>query len=127
VRYADGSRRRPTPSDRPLNYENNDATIQAKNLKGKLLIMMGELDENVLPASTLAVIDSLIKLDKDFDMLFVPDRPHNFASAHVMRRGWDYLVRHLHGVDPPPYTIASMVSPDERRHRARVGLDPAKR
>ncbi len=125
VEYADGSIRRPSPSDRPLNYENNDATIQAKNLKGKLLIMMGELDENVLPGSTLAVIDSLIKLDRDFDMLYVPDRPHNFSSAHVIRRGWDYFVRHLHGVEPPEYSIGSMVSPAERQHRARVGFDPA--
>ncbi len=123
VVYADGSSRRPTPTDRPINYENNDSSIQAKNLRGKLLIMMGELDENVLPATTLGVVDSLIKLDKDFDMLYVPNRPHNFVSRHVIRRGWDYFVQHLHGVEPPAYEIRSMETEEEKKLRLRVGAD----
>lgn len=123
VVYADGSSRRPNPTDRPVNFENNDGTIQAKNLRGKLLIMLGEIDENVFPASTLALVDSLIKLDKDFDMLYVPNRPHNFSSRHVLRRGWDYFVRHLHGVEPPPYEIRSMETPVEKAWKSRVGAE----
>ena len=108
VVYKDGTNRRPTPSDRPVNYENNDATVQAQNLKGKLLIMLGELDENVPPATTLQVIDALIKMDKDFDMLYVPNRPHNFRSRHTIRRSLDYFVRHLHGTEPPAYSFRSI-------------------
>jgi dipeptidyl aminopeptidase/acylaminoacyl peptidase len=118
--YADDSTRRPTPTDRPVNYVDNDATIQANNLQGKLLIMLGELDENVFPATTLAVVDSLIKLDKDFDMLYVPNRPHNFISRHVTRRCMDYFVRHLHGIEPPAYEIKSQESEAERQWRRRV-------
>lgn len=127
VVYSDGSARRPTPSERPTNYRNNDATVQAKNLQGKLLIMLGEIDENVLPATTLQVIDSLIKLDKDFDMLYVPNRPHNFASRHVMRRGLDYLVHHLHGIEPPDYEIKSLETPEEQRFRESLNDDPEKK
>jgi dipeptidyl aminopeptidase/acylaminoacyl peptidase len=106
VRYADGGALRPAPTDRPVNYENADGTRNAANLEGKLLIMLGELDENVLPATSLQLVDALIELDKDFDMLYVPNRPHNLGSPHTLRRVWDYFVRHLHGSEPPDYRIA---------------------
>ena len=105
-RYAGGGVLRPTPDARPLNYRNADGDENAVNLKGKLLIMLGELDENVLPSTTLQLVDALIELDKDFDMLYVPNRAHNIRSPHTLRRVWDYFVRHLHGSEPPPYRIA---------------------
>ena len=100
--YADGTETRPTPDARPVNYEN------AANLRGKLLIMLGELDENVLPSTSLQLVDALIELDKDFDMLYIPNRSHNIRSPHTLRRVWDYLVRHLHGTEPPQYRIAPL-------------------
>jgi len=103
--YSDGTQLRPHPTEVPENYMNADGRQQVDNLKGKLLIMMGEIDENVLPGSTLQLVDALIKGDKDFDMLYVPNRPHNFRSAHTIRRVWDYFVRHMHGIDPPKYNI----------------------
>lgn len=107
VVYEDGSHLRPNPTAKPVNYLNNDGTIQAENLQGKLLIMLGEVDENVFPATTLQVVDRLIELDKDFDMVYFPNKPHAFRSAHSIRRVWDYLVRHLRGAEPPEgYRIA---------------------
>jgi dipeptidyl-peptidase-4 len=107
VYFEDESRIRPTPQSKPVNYLNNDVTEQAANLQGDLLIMLGELDENVFPATTLAFVDELIKLDIDFDMVYIPNRPHHFRSPWVIRRNWDYFVENLHGQEPPEYKITT--------------------
>jgi dipeptidyl aminopeptidase/acylaminoacyl peptidase len=103
--YADGSSRRPGPTDTPDNYDNANGNINAANLKGKLLIMMGERDENVLPSTTLQIVDALIEMDADFDLMLYTDRPHNIRVPHQVRTQWNYLVEHLHGVEPPRYKI----------------------
>ena len=74
----------------------------AKNLKGKLLLAYGTLDDNVHPNMTLVLIDELIKANKTFDMLVMPNRNHGFmADPYFVRRAWDYLVKNLLGVEPP--------------------------
>jgi dipeptidyl aminopeptidase/acylaminoacyl peptidase len=73
----------------------------AHRLRGKLLLIVGELDTNVPPESTLRVVDALIKANKDFDMLVVPGAGHGMGGAYGSRRQQDYFVRHLHGVEPP--------------------------
>lgn len=74
----------------------------AGELKGKLLLMYGTLDDNVHPNATLLVIDELIKHNKDFDLIVVPNRNHGYASEpYVIRRTWDYFVEHLLGLEPP--------------------------
>ena len=74
----------------------------AENLQGKLLLIHGDMDENVHVASTLVVVDALIKANKDFDLLIMPNQPHSCtAHPYFTRRRWDYFVRHLLGVDPP--------------------------
>ncbi|MEU0936332.1 DPP IV N-terminal domain-containing protein [Embleya sp. NPDC005971] len=75
----------------------------AANLAGKLLLVHGELDDNVLPYQTLNLVDALIDADKDFDLLVVPGVEHNFMGRdhYVTRRMWDHLVRHLLGTQPP--------------------------
>ena len=74
----------------------------AKNLQGKLLLIHGDMDENVHVASTMVVVDALIKANKDFDLLIMPNQPHGCtAHPYFVRRRWDYFVRHLLGVDPP--------------------------
>ena len=105
--YGDGGELRRGPTDKPVNYENADGSVQAANLQGKLLITLGELDENVFPTTTLAIVDALIKLDKDFDMYYYPNKPHGFLSAFSVRKVWDYLVLHLHGQVPPEYHITT--------------------
>jgi len=74
----------------------------AKNLQGRLLLIHGDMDNNVNPASTLRFAGELIKANKDFDLIIIPNRDHNLGShTYVTRKRWDYFVRHLLGVDPP--------------------------
>jgi dipeptidyl aminopeptidase/acylaminoacyl peptidase len=74
----------------------------AGELKGKLLLMYGTLDDNVHPNATLLVINELIRQNKDFDLIVVPNRNHGYSSEpYVIRRTWDYFVRHLLGLEPP--------------------------
>ena len=82
-------------------YEEQSNVTQAHKLQGKLLLTVGELDKNVDPASTMQVIDALIKADKDFDMLVVPGRGHGVGETpYASRRRMDFFVRHLLGVEP---------------------------
>jgi dipeptidyl aminopeptidase/acylaminoacyl peptidase len=82
---------------------------KAKNLRGKLMLAYGTLDDNVHPVATQLVIDELIKANKDFDLLVMPNRNHGFAAEpYMVRRTWDYFVRNLLGVEPPrDYKIAA--------------------
>ncbi len=82
-------------------YKEQSNVTQAHKLQGKLLLIVGELDSNVDPASTMQVVDALIKADKDFDFLMVPGGGHGVGSApYGTRRTRDFFVRHLHGVEP---------------------------
>jgi dipeptidyl aminopeptidase/acylaminoacyl peptidase len=84
------------------NYEAQANQLLAGNLKGKLLLMTGDLDDNVHPMLTYWVADALIKANKDFDFMVLPNTNHgSAASLYFQRRRWDYFVRHLLGVDPP--------------------------
>ncbi len=84
------------------NFDSQANHLLAKNLKGKLFLMYGTLDDNVHPNATLLLIDELIKHNKDFDVMVLPNRNHGFASEpYVVRRTWDYFVRHLLGAEPP--------------------------
>jgi dipeptidyl-peptidase-4 len=64
-------------------------------LEGKLLLIVGEVDTNVPPESTLRVADALIRADKDFDLLVVPNAGHGMGGAYGERRMHDYFVQHL--------------------------------
>ena len=74
----------------------------AQNLQGKLLLIHGDMDENVHISSTLVVVDALINANKDFDLLIMPNQPH-FCGSHpyFVRRRWDYFVQHLLCEEPP--------------------------
>jgi dipeptidyl-peptidase-4 len=82
------------------NYSSLSNAAIAKNLKGKLLLMHGETDANVSPALTMQVADALIKANKDFDLLIIPNLGHTFGP-YGTRRTWDYLVTNLMGATPP--------------------------
>ncbi|MGQ9592704.1 MAG: prolyl oligopeptidase family serine peptidase, partial [Planctomycetota bacterium] len=82
-------------------YEEQSNATQAHRLQGKLLLIVGEMDENVDPASTLQVVAALIRADKDFDMLVIPGVGHGAAETpYGRRRRADFFVRHLLGVEP---------------------------
>ncbi|OHB77631.1 MAG: peptidase S9 [Planctomycetes bacterium RBG_16_55_9] len=83
-------------------YEEQSNVTQAHKLQGKLLLTVAELDRNVDPASTMQVVDALIKADKDFDLLIVPGAGHGVGERpYASRKRMDFFVRHLLGVDPP--------------------------
>jgi dipeptidyl-peptidase-4 len=84
------------------NYDDQDTALLAKNLKGKLMLAYGEMDDNVHPALSVRLIDALIKANKDFDLLMLPNRNHSFSvDPYFNRRRWDYFVKTLLGVEPP--------------------------
>ncbi|WP_066798683.1 S9 family peptidase [Sphingomonas soli] len=85
------------------NYDVQANQDLAGNLKGKLLLAHGMLDDNVPVSSTLLVVDALQKANKDFDLILFPRARHGFGdmSAYMMRRRWDYFVEHLMGATPP--------------------------
>jgi dipeptidyl aminopeptidase/acylaminoacyl peptidase len=82
-------------------YEANSNVTLAPKLEGNLLLIVGELDRNVDPASTMQVVNALIRADKDFDLLVVPGAGHGAGgSPYGTRRTRDFFVRHLLGVEP---------------------------
>jgi dipeptidyl-peptidase-4 len=88
--------------DGTTNYDNQANQLLAKNLKGKLLLAHGTMDDNVPPYSTLLVVDALMKANKDFDLLLLPNRTHGYTlEPYMVRRRWDYFVRYLMGAEPP--------------------------
>ena len=69
----------------------------AANLKGHLLLVHGEIDNNVHPANTMRLVDALIKANKRFDMLIIPGARHGFgvAQPYFTQRMWDFFAEHL--------------------------------
>jgi dipeptidyl-peptidase 4 len=90
-------------ADGTTNYDSQANQNFAKNLKGHLLLAHGTLDNNVPPDNTLLVVEALIKANKDFDLLMLPNQRHGYgdASNYMTRRRWDYFVRYLLGAEPP--------------------------
>jgi len=90
-------------TDGTSNYDDQANQNMAKNLKGHLLLAHGTMDDNVPPYNTLLVVDALIKANKDFDLLLLPNQHHGYGSEtlYMTRRRWDYFVRYLLGAEPP--------------------------
>ena len=97
------------------NYEQQSSQIYAKNLKGKLLLAHGGMDDNVPPYNTYLVVDALIKANKDFDLLLFPNARHWLGSDYyyMVRRLWDYFVQHLLQATPPKEYLIK-IDPDPR-------------
>ncbi|HEX6309889.1 MAG TPA: DPP IV N-terminal domain-containing protein [Longimicrobiales bacterium] len=85
------------------NYESQANQLVAENLQGRLLLAHGAMDNNVPPYNTYLVVDALIKANKDFDLIVLPHARHGFGADdnYMMRRRWDYFVKHLMGAEPP--------------------------
>jgi dipeptidyl aminopeptidase/acylaminoacyl peptidase len=90
-------------ADGTTNYDDQANQNLAKNLKGHLLLAHGTMDDNVPPYNTLFVVDALIKANKDFDLLLLPNQHHGYGieGLYMLRRRWDYFVRYLLGAEPP--------------------------
>ncbi len=77
--------------------------LHAQNLKGKLMLAHGLMDNNVPPQNTLLVVEALEKANKDYDLVIFPNSAHGYGSysPYMMRRRWDYFVKNLLGAEPP--------------------------
>ena len=90
-------------------YDDAANEAHVANLKGKLMLVHGTMDDNVPPNNTLVVVDALMKANKDFDLLMIPNVHHGYAdqSYYIMRRRWDYFVKNLAGgTTPKEYPLA---------------------
>jgi len=78
----------------------------AWKLKGKLLLINGEMDNNVDPASTEQLVNALIKANKEFEYVFVPGARHiSNGGTYGSRKRRDFFIKHLLGFDPPDWNI----------------------
>jgi dipeptidyl aminopeptidase/acylaminoacyl peptidase len=92
----------------------------AAKLQGALLLIVGELDTNVDPSSTMQVVNKLILANKDFDLLVIPNGGHTNGGAYGDRRRYDFFVRHLQGRTPPSWN--SVPPPNTGGGDANIGI-----
>ena len=93
-------------------YSASSNVDNAYRLQGELLLVVGEMDTNVDPSSTMQVVSKLIKANKNFDLLVVPGANHGAArgdryATYGAHKQYDFFVRHLLGVNPPPWNKAT--------------------
>ncbi|WP_406088463.1 alpha/beta hydrolase family protein [Kitasatospora purpeofusca] len=95
-------------ADNPEAWARTSNLDLADRLAGKLLLVHGEMDDQVHPDNTLRLADRLIAADKDFELLIVPGAEHTFIDCitYVRKRSWDFLVRELMDVQPPAHRPA---------------------
>lgn len=101
------------------NYDKQANQNYAKDLKGKLLLAHGGMDNNVPPQNTYLVVDALVKANKDFDLIIFPNARHGYGadSYYMMRRRWDYFVKNLMGAEPPKeYKLVPKPDPRMAQH-----------
>jgi dipeptidyl aminopeptidase/acylaminoacyl peptidase len=86
-------------------YEASSNVVNAHKLKGKLLLTVGEMDNNVDPSSTLQVVNALIKAGKDFEFMLFPGQGHGSGGIYGERQKRDFFVRHLMGLETPDWNL----------------------
>jgi dipeptidyl-peptidase 4 len=101
--------------------EANAAVVH--KLEGKLLLISGDMDENVHVCHTLSLVQALIRANRDFDLLIVPNAGHSVlaVNGYAQRRAWDYFVRHLLDC-VPPRNFDLTFSPFELARLSKVSL-----
>jgi dipeptidyl aminopeptidase/acylaminoacyl peptidase len=85
-------------------YADQSNAALASHMKGHLLLVHGDIDDNVHPVETMRLVDALMSANKSFDMLLVPNMFHGESGVHahyLTRRRWDFFVHYLLGVTPP--------------------------
>ena len=75
----------------------------AKNLQGKLMLVVGEMDDNVDPSSSYQVVNALIKANKDFEFILIPGAHHTMGESYGEHKRYDFFVKNLLGVEPPSW------------------------
>ena len=99
-------------------YEASSNVVHAHKLQGKLLLVVPELDTNVDPASTMQVVNALIKANKTFDFLVIPNEDHGGgrrgpSAAYGDRKMWDFFVHSLLGAEPPQWNATATAGASE--------------
>lgn len=85
-------------------YEECSNVVNAKNLTGKLMLVVGEMDDNVDPSSTFQVVDALTKANKDFEFIYLPGANHTMGNSYGEHKRYDFFVKNLLGVEPPAWS-----------------------
>ena len=98
-----------------LQYDSSSNVVNAWKLKGKLLLVVGELDANVDPSSTMQVVNALIKANKSFDLLVMPGEDHPAgrrgpSAPYGDRKLYDFFLRNLRGIEPPNWNAEARTS-----------------
>jgi len=94
-------------------YSESSNVDNAWRLEGDVLLIVGELDTNVDPASTMQVVNALIKADKPFDLLVIPGANHTSGGAYGQHKRFDYFVEHLYDINPPEWADLAAAMTDE--------------
>jgi len=94
-------------------YAESSNVDNAAKLQGRALIIVGEMDTNVDPSSSLQVVNALVKAHKHFDMLYIPGQNHGVAALGTEHYRDDYFVHYLLGVEPPDWNKVSLSAPAE--------------
>ena len=89
-------------------YAASSNVDNAYRLQGKALIIVGEMDSNVDPASSLQVVNALVKAHKHFDMLYIPGQNHGVGALSNEHYRDDYFVHNLLGVEPPDWNRVTL-------------------
>jgi dipeptidyl aminopeptidase/acylaminoacyl peptidase len=84
-------------------YEECSNVVNAHLLKGNLMLILGELDNNVDPSSTLQVVNELIKHDKEFDFVMIPGAGHTLGEKYGERKRRDFFMKHLLNIEVPDW------------------------
>lgn len=99
--YGDGTSTRGRPDEAPASWRKLDITAMAPNLKGHLLLIYGDLDENVPALQAFRLAAALVKANKPYDLIYLPNRPHAGAGdPYTIKRTWDYFLTHLMKAEP---------------------------
>jgi dipeptidyl aminopeptidase/acylaminoacyl peptidase len=84
-------------------YSESSNVDNAWRLEGKVLLVVGEMDHNVDPSSTMQVVNQLIKHNKDFELLVVPGMDHGSGGAYGEHKRYDFFTKNLLDVNPPDW------------------------
>jgi dipeptidyl aminopeptidase/acylaminoacyl peptidase len=106
-------------------YAASSNVEHAHRLQGRLLLVVGELDTNVDPASTYQVVNALIKANKDVDLLTLPGAGHGPGGAYGTRKRNDYFVHHLLGLEPPAWNATPVTRPASTNGSAETEMQHA--
>jgi dipeptidyl aminopeptidase/acylaminoacyl peptidase len=118
--YRNGSSERPDPKARPLNYVAMDATQQVDKIKGHLLVLAGELDENCPLPPIMQFYAAAVEADAPVDLIVLPNRNHYTLARtrYTYRKLMDYFTRYLLHEEPPTdfrFTVLPQLpEPDDR-------------